>query len=272
MINFICLISYLSTFTFQTVVDGLTSGNFRIFAVGGVSSKLTLFISSSNDKTDFNNGYQVVQKIEPTDGIFTVENAVKLSSKYTSIVGTDVMFICNELTGDNLITMNLDGVGAFNLGLNKFTKLNVTQYQPIVCYSSGSLHLSTSELKFYFLVDKSSGSVAKFHFDSETIISALGCSPKQNVGTLCISGTRISISTICSGSPPANIISGYIGKDIAYLFDSSNTVFYFDSTIFKGGSQSVKLNIVNKSQAWLGQFSTEFPQGKLKCSQRVNFK
>ena len=243
---------------------------------------MTLFISGLGGKTDFNGGYQVTVKDDPADGRFSVDSALMLTSKYTPITGTEVMFVCQDADGSSsLITMSQDKIGALNLGQNKFTKLNINHDMFQACFAHGKLHLSTTEAKTYYLVDQSSGSVAKYAFVGDSISSAQGCSvvPTKNSGNLCkIGEDKITLSTSCSGSPPANIISGYVGSGTAYLFDGDNAVYYFDASVFTG-EKTVNLKKVEKKDAWQssgqaggGGSSQKPPKRKRKTSKKTHQK
>ncbi len=224
-----------------------------VFAAGHVSGQMTLFISGLGGRTDFNGGYQVTVKDDPADGQFSVDSALMLTSKYTSITGAEVMFVCQDSDGSSsLITMNKEGVGALNLAGNKFTKLSIWNQQLITCFSNGQLHISTNEAKTYYLVDQSSGNVSKNDFAGESINMAKDCNPVSDgvIGHLCkIGEDKITLSSSCSGSPPANIISGYVGSSTAYLFDGDNAVYYFDASVFTG-EKTVDLKKVEKKDAW----------------------
>ncbi len=224
-----------------------------VFAAGHVAGQMTLFISGLGGRTDFNGGYQVTVKDDPADGRFSVDSALMLTSKYTPITGAEVMFVCQDSDGSNcLITMTKDKVGALNLGQNKFTKLDVDSDSSQFCFAHRKLHFSTTEAKTYYLVDQSSGSVEKYDFFGDSITSASMCNKAstKDFGNLCkIGEDKITLSTSCSGSPPANIISGYVGSSTAYLFDGDNAVYYFDASVFTG-EKTVDLKKVEKKDAW----------------------
>ncbi len=230
---------------------------------------MTLFISGSSSKTDFAGGYQVTVKDDPADGRFSVDSALKLVPKYNSITGTEVMFVCQDSDGSSsLVTMSQDKVGALNLGQNKFTKLNINSDSSYNCFAHGRLHFSTTEAKTFYVVDQSNGETHKFAFNGENINSALSCNEatKKALGKLCkIGEDKITLSSSCSGSPPANIISGFVSSGTAYLFDGDNTVYYFDATIFSGSGSQVDLKKADSSSAWYLESSDDVTTSNSTC-------
>ena len=229
---------------------------------------MTLFISGSSSKTDFAGGYQVTVKDDPADGRFSVDSALKLVPKYNSITGTEVMFVCQDSdSGSSLITMSQDKIGALNLGQNKFTQLPIKSYDLPGCYANDQLHFSTTEAKSFYLVDQSSGNVDKKIFNGKSISGSNSCDKSpQNFGKLCkIGEDKITLSKSCSGSPPANIISGFVSSGTAYLFDGDNAVYYFDATIFSGSGSQVDLKKVSSSFAWYLQSSDDVTTSNSTC-------
>ncbi len=219
-----------------------------IFAVGLVSSKMTLFISGPGGKSDTASGCTVQVK-ESSEGVFRITNPPEKMP--AGVASADVIFVCIDSPGSRLVRMSSSSVDTVKLPdggsePTKITKPNDINY----CFDSGSIHLSSSNALHYYVVG-SDGAVEKFHFGAESIASSSYCNREGNPSKLCINDDKVTIKEGCSGASIPGLVSGYVSASIAYLFASDNTVYVFGASAFSSG-QPTDLKKVDAADAWAG--------------------
>lgn len=192
---------------------------------------------------------------EPDNGTFKITKG-QLTPLPAGISNDPVKFVCADSSGSNLVTMSDSKVGGVTLPGGGSVQTAITDADAISnCFSSGKIHLSSSELVNYYSIG-SDGRGRKFKFYEGSIKSSTGCIFNGDLGYLCTSGLQISFSTTCTGTPISGLVSGFVGVTNAYLFDDSN-VYVFSSNAFTG--QSVLLTKKDSKSAWLGKPSTSKP-------------
>ena len=228
------------------MVNDLQTGKRVIFAVGPVNSKMTLFISDLNGKTDVASGC-TVQVEETKDGIFKITNPpAKIPNGVNS---ADVIFVCADSSGSKLVTMSKSSVAAVNLPDGGTLPTKITDKAEIFnCFDDGSIHVSSSAPLHYYTIS-SSGKVIYSNLNGKDIENADSCHPNKVTSKLCVNDTMIVIKDGCKGSSIPNLVSGYVSNTTAYLFDTASSVYVFDASAFTDG-QSVDLAKVGSKEAW----------------------
>ncbi len=250
------------------MVNDLQNGKRVIFAVGPVSSKMTLFISGPGGKSDVVAGC-TVQVDENTSGVFKITDPP--AKMPNGVSNADVIFVCVDSSGSKLVTMSSSSVGAVKLPDGGAVTTKITKPRYISdCYDSGNVHLSTSKSLHYYTLS-SSGDVTYQNFNKKTIESSITCNTGEVSSKLCINGDKITVKEGCQGSSISNLVSGYVGGSSVYLFGSDNTVYVFDASAFTS-EQSVALKKVASKDAWKGSGNDQSsskpePKAESKCSQ-----
>ena len=203
---------------------------------------------------------------EAADGVFKISSApVAVPS---GIPNDDVKFVCKDSTGDNLVAMSDNEVGALLLPKGTYEKTKVVDKDVYSCNRDGSLHLSSNDAGYFYAISKEN--FKKYHFAKDSIKTSTACSVDgDELGQPCISGDSISVKKKCDGTVPSGIISGSVGASNAYLFDDSNTVYAFSASVFKEGG-SVKLTKQSKEKAFVGKTKPKPPAPDPKGRQ-INF-
>ena len=238
------LTSYL-TFLQQSVVNDLQAGKRVIFAVGPVNSKMTLFISGPNGKSDVASGC-TVQVDESKDGIFKITNP--LAKMPNGVSSADVIFVCADSSGSKLVTMSSSSVDAIDLPDGESVPVKMKPSDLSLCFEDGSIHLSSNKSLYYWTFG-SSGKMKHFHFNQESIMSSSSCNLESVPSKLCVNDEKIVIKDGCKGSVIPNLVSGYVSNTTAYLFDTTSSVYVFNASAFTDG-QSVDLAKVGSKEAW----------------------
>ena len=218
-------------------------------------SKLILFVSGLNSKTDPIGGYQVTVDEVVDSVIFITKDPEPLPSSIDWLPES-VKFVCIDPTGTYLVTMNDTNAGALSLDTNSFSSVGIDPDATPQCFMNGVPHLS-SITPFYFFIILSDAQVVPYYFDIlngyKTVTKATGCGPSLSMNFLCINGDRVFFSRKkCNGATFTDIISGFVGQHTVYLFDNENTVYTFPAKAFKRNGPSAKLFKASRKDAWKG--------------------
>ena len=235
------------------MVSDLQNGKRVVFAVGPVNSKMTFFISGPGGKTDVANGC-TVQVEENNNGIFKITNPP--SKMPNGVSSAEVIFVCLDLSDSKLVTMSKSSVAAVSLpDGGPLVPVPIIHAALLSCFDDGSIHLSSSKSPHYWTVS-SSGEVDRYHFNQKNITSSEACNLETIPNKLCIDGNKITIKKDCQGSSILSLVSGYVSDTTAYLFDTANTVYLFDASVFTS-KESVDLKKVSSKEAWKGSSSVQ---------------
>ncbi len=226
---------------------------------------MTLFISGPGGKTDVANGC-TVQVEENNNGIFKITNPP--SKMPNAVSSATVIFVCVDSSGSNVVTMNKNSVFAANLPDGKAVPVKIHPSFFPACFYDGVTHISSNTPLYYYTINSSE--VRHRYFSGKTILSSDVCNPKGLIKYLCINNNKIVIKENCQGSVIPNLVSGYVSDTTAYLFDTANTVYVFDASVFTS-EQSVDLKKVSSKEAWKGSTSVQ-PSSKPEPEPKVKSK
>ena len=248
------------------MVSDLQNGKRVVFAVGPVNSKMTLFISGPGGKTDVASGC-TVQVEENNNGIFKITNAP--SKMPNGVSSAEIFFICVDSSGSKLMKLSSSSVVGVNLPDGGITPTNIKEKLQVThCLRSDSSYISLNTPLHYYMFS-TNGVVRPTSFGGKNISSAFACNTKTS-SNLCVSENKIMIKKYCQGSTIPNLSSGYVSDTTAYLFDTANTVYVFDASVFTS-EQSVDLKKVSSKEAWKGSTSVQ-PSSKPEPEPKVKSK
>ena len=214
---------------------------------------MTLFISGLGGKTDVVSGF-TVQVEENNNGIFKITNPP--SKMPNGVSSAEVIFVCVDLPdGSKLMTMSSSNVFAVNLPGGGTVPTEIKRKNDVLhCIRSGSTYVSSSTPLYYYMID-SDGALRHTNVIGKNISSSFACG-SEFATKLCINENKLKVKVGCQGSTIPNLVSGYVSDTTAYLFDTANTVYVFDSSVFTS-EQSVDLKKVISKEAWKGATSVQ---------------
>ena len=243
----------------------MQNGKRVIFIAGTVNSKMTLFISGPNGKSDIASGF-TVQVEENNNGIFKITNPP--SKMPNAVSRAEVIFVCVDSSGSNVVTMSKSSVSTANLPDGKTLPVKINPIYLLACFDDGIIHISSSSLLQYYTINSSE--FRHRNFNGKTILSSSGCDANEVTKYICINDNKILIKEGCQGSSIPNLVSGYVSNTTSYLFDTTNTVYVFDASALTS-RQSVDLKKVSSKEAWKGATSVQ-PSSKPEPEPKVKSK
>lgn len=190
---------------------------------------MTLFISGPGGKTDVAGGC-TVQVEENNNGIFKITNPP--SKMPNGVSSADAIFVClDSPSGSKLVKMSSSKVEAVNLPDGGVVSLKLDRIG--TCFYSEYIYLSSNTpLYFYPIGPVPKEKVYYANFDGKNISSAYNCNPGKPAKNICTNGNQIIVKMDCQGLTISNLVSGYVSDTTAYLFDTANTVYVFDASVF----------------------------------------
>ncbi|MDN5249788.1 MAG: hypothetical protein QWI73_06870, partial [Alphaproteobacteria bacterium] len=222
------LIPFCPFLLLQSIVNDLHHGERNVLAIGMVNDKLTVFVSDVDHRFDLVGGYRL--EVYPSDGgrLQVSSHPMPLPSEVPS---GSVNFVCTDSNGAELVVMNYLSVQRLSLALGTSFTLNMNNTVISNCFCDGSLHVSSSSLRHYYVITFD-GKVTLDGFVGDPIASSKQCLDPAPLGLLCFFSTTVTMTKDnCSGTFPKDLTAGYIDYRGVYLFDESNTAYVFSRKV-----------------------------------------